>query len=315
MAYIDYYTELGIPKTASKEEITRAYRKKARKLHPDVNKASDTEASFKRLTEAYEVLKDPEKRKKYDQYGTAWQQAQATGSWPGGSRSGFGGRGGRSGFSSFFEHLSGGGGPEGGGSVWDELFGQAAGPRPGPQLDQEAVLELSLEEALRGGAQTISVSRPGGGAQSLRVTIPAGAVDGRRLRLSGQGAGGPEGRRGDLYLQIRLWPHLRFRVEGRDLHTRLDVTPAVAALGGKVRLRALDKEIAVRVPAGSSSGRRIRLRGQGLPAPGTGRGDLYAEVRIVVPVHLTPEERELYGRLAGLGTGAPTGAGTTAPEA
>jgi curved DNA-binding protein len=314
MDYIDYYEELGVPRSASKEEIEKAYRKKARKLHPDVNKAPEAEAQFKRLSEAHDVLKDPEKRSKYDQFGAAWEQAQETGSWPGGFEvrfnRGFGPQGfgsasggrGRSGFSVFYEHLFGEGGPAEGGSIWDELFGQTTGPRVPRSLDQEAVLELTLEEALRGGPRTISLSQPGGGSRSLKVTVPAGATDGQRLRLRGQGAPGPQGSPGDLYLQIRLRPHPRFRVEGQDLHTRLDVSPAVAALGGKVRLRTLDQEIAVKVPAGSSSGRRIRLRGQGMPAPGGRRGDLYVEVRIVVPAHLSARERELYGQLSALQT-------------
>lgn len=314
MDYIDYYKELGIPKTASKEEIARAYRKGARKVHPDVNKAPGAEARFRRLTEAYEVLKDPEKRDKFDRFGAAWQQGGRAGVWPEdfefhagggpGPRSAgaaFGGRTGTGGFSSFFEHLFGGGGAQANDARWDELFRRGGGPAMGLQLDQEARLELSLEEALLGGEQIISLPQPTGESKSLRVTVPAGATEGQRLRLKGQGGGVPGGPRGDLYLRICLRSHPRFRLEGHDLHTHLDVAPAGAALGGKVRLRTLDKEVSVRVPPGTSSGQRIRLRGQGWPVAGGRRGDLYAEVRIVVPAHLTPEERELYERLAGAG--------------
>lgn len=311
MDYIDYYKELGVTKTASPEEIASAYRKKARQLHPDVNKAPEAESQFKGLSEAYEVLKDKEKRQKYDQYGAAWQQAQQGGSGPGGFefdfagdprgfRAHFGDRPGSSGFSSFFEHLF--GGAEAGAVAWEDLFRGGGRPHTTRHLDQEAVLELSLEDAVRGGRQTINVSQTGGRSESLRVTIPPGASDGQRLRLAGQGVAEQDGRRGDLYLRIRVMKHPRFRVEDRDLHTVLEVSPAVAALGGKVRLLTLDKEIAVKVPAGSSSGKRIRLKGQGLPGAGGGQGDLYAEVRIVVPAHLTSEERELYERLAGLGS-------------
>jgi len=307
--YIDYYSELGVPQTASGEEIARAYRSKARKLHPDVNKAPEAEAQFKRLSEAHEVLKDPERRRRYDRYGAAWQQARETGSWPGGcefhcegspghTQSPFGGRRDSNGFSPFFEGLF--GGSDGDAFPWRDLFGQGRAPYSGAPVDSEAVLELSLEDAVRGGQQVISLSRPGGESRSLKVTIPARVTDGQRLRLVGQGVTGPQGQRGDLYLRIRFGRHPVFRVEGLDLHTNLDVPPAVAALGGKVRLRALDKEIAIRVPAGSSSGKRIRLKGQGLPGADAEQGDLYAEVRIVVPASLAPEERALYERLADL---------------
>lgn len=302
MEYVDYYEILGVDRSASQEEIAKAYRRLARQHHPDVSKSTAGEARFKEVAEAYEVLKDPEKRAKYDRYGRAWEQAREGGGWPAGWEARFGGPDGAddlggAGFSSFFEHLFGGRRADPGASPWADLFAQGA--VDGDAADREAILQLSLEEALRGGRRTLSL-RGEGGERTLSVTIPAGVLDGQRLRLAGQGDTARDGRRGDLYLVVRHRPHPRFRLEGRDLHTRIDVPPPVAVLGGKARLATLDGEVVVGVPAGSSSGRQIRLRGQGFPAGGTPAGDLYAEVRIAVPTRLSPEERSLYERLASL---------------
>ena len=306
MKVIDYYAVLGVPRTASQEEITRAFRKLARKYHPDVNKAPEAAQKFKEINEAKEVLEDPEKRKKYDQFGENWKHAGQGGVPPGyeGMQFEWGGPGGftfaeGADFSSFFEMLFGmQGGMHGAGR-------RAAGggqrrPRVARGSDAEGVLQLTLEEAARGGPRDVTLQdRATGQVRTFEVKVPAGVITGQRIRLAGQGGGGMGGgEAGDLYLRVELQPHRSFRLEGRDLTLPLAITPWDAALGGEVRLPTLDGEVTVKVPAGSSSGRRIRLRGRGFPNPKGAPGDLYAEIRIVVPEELTPEEQELFRRLA-----------------
>lgn len=312
MEYIDYYAVLGVPRDAPKEAITKAYRKLARKHHPDVSKQPGAEDRFKKVSEAYEVLKDPGKRARYDQYGVAWQAAQHGQAPPRGSGVRFesGARPQASdlgelfrdrGFSSFFEHLFGSQAESSGG--WDFDMPNDPWDAPGG-ADHEAEVWLSLEEALEGGRRKVTLQNPDTARRkSYSVDIPAGVREGQRLRLAGQGGTGA-GRTGDLYLVVRLHPHPSFRLEGSDLYTVLEIPPWIAALGGKARLRALDGEVAVSVPPGSSSGRKIRLRGKGLARPG-GRGDLYAEIRIAVPRQLSSEERRLYESLARLAEQAP----------
>lgn len=296
MEYIDYYETLGIDRDASADDIAKAYRKLARKLHPDVNKAADAETQFKRIAEAYEVLKDPEKRRQYDRFGQQWQEhGGSTGSWSAGWETFGQPADGTQGFSRFFEHLFGG---RAAGGSWDDLFTQARAP-----IDREVALSLTLEQAWRGGRQSVTLPSVGGGRKQVNVTIPAGIADGGRLRLSGLGDAAGDGQPGDLYMKIRHLPHPRFRLDGADLHTTVDVPPPTAVLGGKVTLQTLDKAVRLTVPPGSSSGTKIRLRGQGWPGgPGAVPGDLYAKVRIVVPAHPSPEERSLYEQLDTLNT-------------
>lgn len=310
MEFKDYYAILGVDKTASQNEIQRAYRKLARKYHPDVNKEPGAEDTFKDVGEAYEVLKDPEKRAKYDRYGSAWKAAQQSGGAPppgyedvwfdisGAPDDAFAGF---SGFSSFFEQLFGGGSRRS--SFWGQPgTGNRSGARSWtmPGADQEARLTLSLEEAARGGQREISLTDPETGqTKTYSVTIPKGVRPGQRIRLAqlgGKGMGG--GPAGDLYLHVELLPHPAFRLQGRDLYTTLAVTPWEAALGANATLATLDGEVRVKIPAGSSSGRRIRLRGKGFPAPRGGAGDLYAEIQIAVPKSLTEDERRLFEELA-----------------
>ncbi|MEE8304733.1 MAG: DnaJ C-terminal domain-containing protein [Candidatus Tectomicrobia bacterium] len=306
MEFKDYYAILGVAKHASQNKIQAAYRKLARKYHPDVNQASEAEEKFKEIGEAYEILKDTEKRALYDRYGAAWKEAQQHGgmpppgdedSWfePGSDTSDSS----VSGFSSFFEHL----------------FGYAGRPRtgqPGPQpgtpgwqwagrgQDHEAQLSLTLENAAHGGQREISLTDPATGqTKTYMVNIPKGTRAGQRIRLAGQGGKSPSGSpAGDLYLNVDLQPHPTFRLQGKDLHTTLYVTPWESALGTEIRLATLGSAVNVKVPPGSSSGRKIRLRGKGFPAPGGRAGDLYAEIRIMVPKQLSEREKALFEALA-----------------
>lgn len=319
MDFKDYYATLGVKKDASQDEIQKAYRKLARKFHPDVNKDPAAEAKFKDIGEAYEVLKDPDKRQKYDQYGSAWNSARQTGApppgWegfrfdfggPGGGPGGFDFEGGGAeGFSSFFDMLFGsGGGRRGGGRGFGAGFGGAGFPGGAAGGgDSEATLPLTLEEAFRGGTREISLTDGGSGERkTLSVRIPPGVRAGQKIRLAGQGQAGRGGAAGDLFLKIEVLPDPRFKVEGADLQTTVPVTPWEAALGGEAEVPTLDGAVRVKIPAGSSSGRKIRLRGRGLPHGRNGnqgeRGDLIAELRILVPESLTPRERELFEELA-----------------
>ncbi|MEA2560160.1 MAG: curved DNA-binding protein [Acidobacteriota bacterium] len=310
MDYKDYYAILGVKKDAPEDEIQKAYRKLARKFHPDVNKAPEAEAKFKEIGEAYEVLKDPDKRQKYDQYGSAWKRAQQTGGgvppgWEGFDfGQGGGGFGGGSGdFSSFFDMLFGGARPGargGRGAGFSGFGGQGfGGGGGGVGGDTEATISLSLEEAVRGGKREITLSDPNTGQRkTLSVRIPEGVRAGQRIRLAGQGQAGMNGQAGDLYLKIEVEPDSRYKVDGTNLQTTVAVTPWEAALGVDAEVQTLDGPVRVKIPAGSSTGRKIRLRGRGLPQAGGDKGDLLAEIRIVVPEKLSERERELFEQLA-----------------
>lgn len=311
MDFIDYYAELGVPKDSTQEEIQKAYRKLARKYHPDVNKEPGAETKFKKVAEAYEALKDPEKRKKYDRYGAAWRTAEQSGRPPPGYEdlfnsarrarrpssaggAGFEGfRGGPSGFSDFFEAIFGrGGSPFAGG------FDGAQNISMGGQ-DIEAELHLSLEEAAKGGERELSLGDPAGGkTRSFKVHIPHGVKSGQKIRLKGQGGkGAGAAAAGDLFLVVKIDPHPSFRLEGEDLYTTLPVPPWTAALGGEAKLKTLGGAVTVNVPPGSSSGTKIRLRGKGFPHGKHGHGDLYAEVKIMVPKTLSEKEKALFEQL------------------
>jgi curved DNA-binding protein len=315
MEYKDYYKALGVSKKASRDAIQKAYRKLARKLHPDVNTSDGAEARFKEINEAYEVLKDPEKRARYDRFGSAWKQAQHTGGPPPGFEDIFGfdfGRpgaarvefdGSASGFSSFFDMLfgaAGGGGRQQASWSTGGWPGAQAARGPSRGQDREALIRLTLEEAARGGSREIQMTEPETGqSRKLRVKIPPGVRPGQRIRLADQGGPAPPGgTRGSLYLKVELLPHPRYRLEGSDLLTTLPLSPWEAALGGKVTLDTLQGERTVRIPPGSSSGRKIRLRGLGFPGAGEAKGDLYAEIKIVVPDTLTEREKRLFSELA-----------------
>jgi curved DNA-binding protein len=300
----DFYEVLGVPKTATADEIQRAYRKLARTYHPDVNKDPEAEERFKEVSEAYDVLSDPETRKKYDQFGPAFRQVPEgvdPETWAAAQRQGsrqYAGRGAEGGFEGWTTF---GGGDAFADIDLDDLLGGVfrrgrRGPSRG--ADQEAMLELTVEEAFNGGRRSITLPRPDG-ARSYDVTIPPGVTEGQRIRLAGQGGqGGQGGAAGDLYLVVHIAPHPRFRLDGRDIYVDLPVTPWEAALGAKVPVDGPGGEAKVSVPAGSSSGRRLRLRARGMPNPRGKPGDLYAEVRIMVPRSLSQRERELFEELA-----------------
>ncbi|TEB07629.1 Curved DNA-binding protein [Pelotomaculum schinkii] len=324
VSFQDYYEILGVSRTATEKEIKSAYRKLARKWHPDLHTGRDKETAeekIKKINEAYEVLSDKEKREKYDRLGANWRAGDDFQPPP--DTEGFhfytGGDAGASGFSDFFEAIFGGG------------FGRGArtarrGPVQGQ--DAESEVELTLEEAYRGGQKSLQLStreicqacggqghdgqsfcpRCGGtgvtsSTKTLAVKIPPGVADGSRIRLKGQGGEGLNGgTRGDLYLKVRILPHPLYKVRGSDLETEVTLRPEQAALGDQVSVPTLDGAVLMKVPAGSRAGRRLRLRGKGLPHKG-GRGDEYVIIKIDIPERLTAEEEKLYRQLAALRKG------------
>ena len=333
--YRDYYDILGVQRSATQDDIQRAYRKLARKFHPDLNKSREAEEKFKEIGEAYEVLKDPEKRKKYDTLGEGWRAGQDFTPPPGwdfrtGGSAGSGSTGGNgassfhfqgfrgTGFSDFFDILFGEESLFGG---EDAFFSQAFGgsgtplkqefrnPSSRHGQDQEAELSISLEDAYFGGRKEIKleqVAEAGRGQptrtiRSFEVNIPAGVTEGRRLRLSGQGSKSSGGApAGDLYLNIHILPHSNFRVNGADLEVSVPVSPWEAALGSKIEVPTVEGHTSIDLPPGIRSDQKIRLKGKGLGINKRkrDRGDLYALIRIVVPKTLSPEERELFEKLA-----------------
>ncbi|GAB3360414.1 DnaJ C-terminal domain-containing protein [Amycolatopsis echigonensis] len=294
----DFYQLLGVSRTASQDEIQKAYRKLARKYHPDVNKDPGAEEKFKAVSEAYDVLSEPEKRKRYDAFGKDFRQVPPDMDPETYARA-KAGSGGFSGFQSGegvnFEDLFGGmfgGGFQGG-------FGRRPhGPVPG--ADQEAGIEISLSEAYQGGRRSFTLDGPEG-SRTVDVAIPAGVSNGKRIRLAGQGGygSGEDAPRGDLYLVVHLVHDKRYHVDGRDVTVDLPLLPSEAALGATV---AMDLpgggEAKLKIAAGTSSGRKLRLRGRGIPNPRGKPGDLYAAVKIVVPQDLTDRQRKLYEDLA-----------------
>ncbi len=324
----DYYKVLGVSREATEKEIKAAYRKLARKHHPDLHPGeakAAAEEKFKQINEAYEVLSDPEKRKKYDRLGERWQMGDDFyyEQQPGFDGVRFYKTTGESGFSDFFEALF-GSMRSGFGGFQQRDFGGA----PEHGTDVEAEVELSLEEAFHGVEKTLQLNArevcAGCGGSGLRgqgicalcagtgervspktlsVKIPAGTREGARIRLRGQGGAGAGGTRGDLYLKVRLRPHPVFAIKGDDLEAELTIYPWQAVLGDKVEATTLDGQVTVTVPPGTHTGRRLRLRGRGLPRKEGGRGDLYLKILIDVPHGASPKELELYRSLAGLRSG------------
>jgi curved DNA-binding protein len=322
----DYYETLGVPKTATEAEIKKAFRKLARLHHPDVNKERDkktAEAKFKEINEAYEVLGNPEKRKKYDTLGADWERggaAQPPPNWQDFAQAGGGGGRGRpggagqtfhfggTGFSDFFETFFGGRGsgmgtsPFGDYDIGDQAdsFGEGARGH-----DVEADIMVTLDEAINGSRRQVSFRRSESAPpETYNIRIPAGVHEGQRIRLAGQGQpAGRGGKAGDLFLRVRFAQHPDFRVEGHDLLHEHELKPWVATLGGEVRVPTLEGHAKLKIPPGTQDGRRFRLKGKGLPQPGNAgtRGDLYVVIGIDIPETITPEQRKAWEKLAELG--------------
>ncbi|MFH8805052.1 DnaJ C-terminal domain-containing protein [Streptomyces sp. NPDC017936] len=298
----DFYEVLGVPRDADKDEIQRAYRKLARRYHPDVNKDPAAEERFKEINEAFSVLSDPDQRARYDRFGEDfrkvpedWEERVGAGAGPGGGFRWSTGDGPR------VRYATSGFGAEG--VDVDDLFGSffgGAGRMRVPGADQEAELPLTVEEAYRGGRRTVTLAGPTGQPRRYEVDVPPGVTDGQRIRLAGEGGrGNGDAPAGDLYLRVRIQSHPQFRLDGRDVYVQLPVTPWEAALGATVPVPTPSGATAkVSVPAGSSSGRRLRLRGEGMPNPRGTNGNLYAELRIMVPSRLSDRERALFEELA-----------------
>ena len=329
MEFKDYYQTLGVAKTASDKELKQAYRKLARKHHPDVNPGDKAaEARFKEINEAYEVLGDPEKRRKYDELGANWRMYEQAGAPPpgagapqggfGGFGSGggggvhtmteeemreiFGGAGGDSPFSDFFQTFFGGAG----GFSPDDARRGAAGARGNPRnrtrkgRDIEQEIELTLEDVYRGVTRRLAF-RLGGQTRSVDVRIPAGVGEGSRVRIAGEGEAGSGGAPGgDLYLRIRLAPNAAFERKAQDLYVNVPVPLTTAVLGGEAEVRTISgKSLRLKIPSTTQHGQVFRLKGQGMPITGKAGefGDLYATVNVQLPRQLTPEQRAHYEAL------------------
>ncbi|HEU4624867.1 MAG TPA: DnaJ C-terminal domain-containing protein [Steroidobacteraceae bacterium] len=311
MEYRDYYETLNVPRNASADEIKKAYRRLARKYHPDVSKEKNAEEKFKQIQEAYEVLKDPEKRAAYDQLGSNWKAGQEFRPPPdfgggfefrGGPRSAGGAEFGS--FSDFFSSLFGGGSPfDDGASAYAGTAGRARrAPRKG--RDHHARIDIDLEEAFHGGSRTVELQHPelaDDGTLQLRkrtvkVNIPAGITDGQQLRLAGQGEGSTTGGpAGDLFLEVHIRPHKLYQLDGRNVTVTLPVAPWEAALGATVKVPTLGGPVEMRIPPGAQSGQKLRLRGRGLP--GTPPGDEFVQLKVVLPPADTPKAKEFYERM------------------
>lgn len=303
MEFRDYYAILGVDRDATQDDIKRAYRRLARKYHPDVSTDADAEDQFKALGEAYEVLKDPEKRAAYDRLGANWregEQFRPPPDWDAGfefSGGGFTGADSEA-FSDFFESLFGGRRPGG--------FGRqrARGAHAGRGEDHHARILIDPEDAFSGATRTVTLQvpqvTPDGHVEAvnrtLKVKVPKGIRPGQHIRLSGQGGAGPGGRNGDLFLEVSFREHPLYRVDGADVYLDLPVTPDEAALGVTVDVPTPGGAVALKVPPGSQAGRQLRLKGRGLP--GRMPGDMYAVLQVLVPPANTDELRKAYEALA-----------------
>ncbi len=292
MKYKDYYKILGVEHNTSEADIKKAYRKLARKYHPDVNKTPEAQTRFQEISEAYEVLGDPEKRKRYDELGSNWQQGQDFTPPPGWENSHFEFSSDGGGFSDFFGSIFGdmmGGGMHFQGS---EGFRSSRPPR---RTHDEVELTLSLEEAFLGGKKRVKIRAANGTEKTYDLNVPQGIRDGATLRLKNQGQAG-----GDLLIRISIASHPRFKVDGAELEMEFPIAPHEAVLGGKVDLHLPDGRAALRIPPGTQAGKKFRLKGKGLKRRGGERGDLYAVAKIVVPTQPSPEEKQLYEKIAQL---------------
>ncbi len=302
MEFKDYYKVMGLARDASQDEIKRAYRKLARQYHPDVSKEADAEARFKEVGEAYEVLKDPEKRAAYDKLGAEWQSGEdfrPPPNWDAGFEFQGGGFTGAEaeGFSDFFEELFGQHG--GHGSYSHRTHAKTQGQ------DHHAKVEIDLNDAFHDTTRRIVLQAPEVGNEghlhlrkrTLNIKIPKGIKEGQQIRLAGQGAPGlGSGAKGDLYLEVHFKPHPLYTIEGRDLYMQLPITPWEAALGATVKVPTPAGDVDLKIPAGSNSGNKLRLKGRGIP--GKPPGDIYITLSVVVPSAESEEARELYQEMA-----------------
>jgi curved DNA-binding protein len=327
MEYKDYYKIMGVDKSASDKDIKKAYRKLARQYHPDVNPGNKgAEAKFKEVNEAYEVLSDPEKRKKYDQLGANWKQYEQWERAGGGAQgqpfdwSQFGFRPGGAGQPRYeyrnvteeeMQDLFGSSGGGGFSDFFSTFFGGSAGartqrqyratPRKGQDIEQP--VEITLEEAFNGATRAFQMSNPDGTTKTIEAKIPAGAQDGSRIKLKGQGgqgiAGGPAG---DIYLEIRVIPHPRFERKGDDLYVKIPVPLIAAVLGDEVDVVTLNGGVKLKIPAETQNGKVFRLKGKGMPKlrQPDQKGDLYAEIKVVLPQGLSDRERQIFKELGEL---------------
>jgi curved DNA-binding protein len=304
MKYKDYYKVLGVERGASEDDIKKAYRKLARKFHPDVSKEANAKEKFQEASEAYETLRDKEKRAAYDSLGSGFRQGQDFRPPP-----------------DWFDRFGAGQSEDLGGVDLSDLFeslgafgragsfGRGRGGRRGasmafPGEDYDVPVRLTLEEAFHGTAREVQLEA----GRRFTARIPKGATDGQRLRLRGKGGPGTNGAPpGDLYLQISLEPHPLFRVSGHDLELEVPLAPWEAALGAHPEIPTMEGRVTVKVPPGSKAGQRLRLAGKGLPKPGGGAGDLYAVLSIAVPTPLTEQEKKLFEELRSVSRFNPRG--------
>ena len=307
MEYKDYYEILGVSSDATQDQIKRAYRKLARKYHPDVSEAADADHRFKEAGEAYEVLKDPEKRAAYDRLGSGWQGGQdfrPPPDWNAGYD--FSGGGGytqasATDFSDFFESLFGGGGARGGGyTTGGGGYTTAGDPFASRGEDIDARVTIDLEDSYRGASRLLTMHAPeitpdgriSQKARTLNVSIPKGVKQGQKIRLAGQGGQGMGGEAGDLYLEVEFRPHQHYRVEGADVYLDLPVAPWEAALGASVKVPTPSGAVDLKIPAGSQQGRKLRLKGRGIPAKTP--GDLYVVLQIALPPADSSKAKKVY---------------------
>ena len=296
MKYKDYYEVLGVGRDADAADIKRAYKRLARKFHPDVSKEPDAEERFKEVGEAYDVLRDDEKRATYDNLGSGYHSGDDFSPPPGWNfESNFGGgfSGEKFDFSDFLDSMFGGrvsGGDPFGGAFHGGGMNDAKGG------DERAAIVVTLEEAFGGAERALSLKSGHGPARTLKVKIPKGVQAGQQIRLAGQGRKGPGGRSGDLYLVVELAPHPLFRAEGTNIHMNLPIAPWEAALGATVKAPTLAGKVDLKIPAGSQSGRKLRLKSKGLG--GAKAGDQYVTLQIVTPVADGEAEKKFYRSMA-----------------
>ncbi len=293
MKYKDYYEVLGVERDADPAEIKRAYKRLARKYHPDVSKERNAEERFKEIGEAYDVLRDKDKRATYDNLGNRWHSGDEftpPPGWSSGPNAGGGFGGERFDFSDFLDSMFGGRGAHG------DPFATPFGNSRARGSDERATIIITLEEAYRGGERSISLKNSRGATRNLKVKIPAGIRQGQQIRLAGQGQAGRGGQSGDLFLSVELAPHALFRPQGADVHMNLPITPWEAALGASVKVPTLGGKVDLKIPAGSQSGRKLRLKAKGLG--GSKAGDQYVTLQIVTPAANSEAAKRLYRKMA-----------------